>query len=72
MSRLFFLFAIIALVYLLFRGYRRKLSERKKEVVEDMVCCAHCGMHLPRSESVCAAGRDFCSDEHRAIYGSNF
>jgi len=69
MSRLLFLFAIVALVYLLFRLYRKKLSSKKENVVEDMVCCAHCGMHLPRGESIRAEGRDFCSEEHRATYG---
>ncbi len=34
--------------------------------VEAMVCCAHCGMHIPISEAV--AGRSdaaFCSEDHR-------
>ena len=32
---------------------------------EKMVSCAHCGIHLPLSESVPgAASLHFCSDEH--------
>jgi uncharacterized protein len=31
-----------------------------------MVSCAHCGIHLPISESVQGTGAlHFCSDEHR-------
>ncbi len=31
---------------------------------EDMVRCAQCGVHLPRSESLMRGGRLFCSEEH--------
>ncbi|MGH8618478.1 MAG: PP0621 family protein [Burkholderiales bacterium] len=31
---------------------------------EDMVRCAQCGVHLPRSESLLRGGRLFCSEEH--------
>lgn len=33
--------------------------------LEDMVRCAHCGVHLPRSESITSQGKFFCCDEHR-------
>ena len=69
MGRLLFLIAIAALVYLLFRLYRKKLSAKKDDVIEDMVRCAQCGMHLPKGESIRAGGRDFCSEEHRVAYG---
>jgi uncharacterized protein len=68
MSRLLFLFAIVAVVYLLFRSYRKNVSAQDKTAAEDMVRCAHCGMHLPKGESVRADGRDFCSAEHRDAY----
>jgi uncharacterized protein len=32
---------------------------------EDMVRCAVCGVHLPRSESFTSRGQFYCSDEHR-------
>ncbi|WP_119290636.1 PP0621 family protein [Azohydromonas sediminis] len=32
---------------------------------EDMITCAHCGVHLPRSEALVAAGRAYCSEAHR-------
>ena len=72
MGRLLFVFAIVAVVYLLFRSYRKNLSSQDRTVdrtvTEDMVRCAHCGVHLPRGESVRAEGKDFCSAEHRDAY----
>jgi uncharacterized protein len=33
---------------------------------EAMVCCAHCGIHVPASEAVLARPElGFCSEEHR-------
>ncbi|MCK9202193.1 MAG: hypothetical protein M0P59_13905 [Gallionella sp.] len=66
MSRLLLLIVIAAAVYLLLRSYRRKNEVSDKEVVtEDMVRCAHCGVHLPRSESIKAGDKFYCSTEHR-------
>lgn len=66
MSRLLLLVVIAAAVYLLIRSYRRKSELQQKETVaEDMVCCAHCGVHLPRSESIQAGDKFYCSAEHR-------
>lgn len=33
---------------------------------EAMLCCARCGMYYPASESVRAAGQDYCSAAHAA------
>ena len=70
MSRLLLLLAIAAVVYLLIRSFRRNAPGKDvpgpgKAAAEDMVRCAHCGVHLPKGESVQADGRDFCSVEHR-------
>jgi len=32
-----------------------------------MVRCAHCGIHLPRSEAVLQNGLTWCSTEHAAL-----
>ncbi len=37
---------------------------------EKMVTCAHCGLHVPESESVAADGRHFCCDGHRKLGAS--
>lgn len=68
MSRLLFLIAIVAVVYLLIRAYRKNASGQDKPVVDDMVRCAHCGVHLPKRESVQADGQFFCCTEHRDAY----
>ena len=70
MSRLLLFLAIAAVVYLLIRSFRRNVPGKDvpgpdKAVAEDMVRCAHCGVHLPKGESVRAEGQDFCSVEHR-------
>lgn len=64
MSRLLLLLVIAAAVYLLLRSYSRKNDVRQKDTVEDMVRCAHCGVHLPRSESIQSDGKFYCSMEH--------
>lgn len=33
---------------------------------QDMVRCAHCGVHLPAPEAVRAGGHSYCSAEHAA------
>jgi uncharacterized protein len=33
-----------------------------------MVQCVHCGVHLPRSESVTGNGRSYCSQEHQQLH----
>ncbi|HEY5993267.1 MAG TPA: PP0621 family protein [Gallionellaceae bacterium] len=75
MSRLIFLAAVVAVVYLLLKSYRNRISGAKPSVqaepparAEDMVRCVHCGVHLPRSESIMAGGKFFCSEEHRRAH----
>lgn len=33
---------------------------------QDMVRCAHCGLHLPAADAVQAGGRPYCGAEHAA------
>lgn len=63
--------ALVALLWLLFGRSARK-GEAPKDTrrgrrggVEDMVVCAHCGVHLPRSEALAARGLHYCSAAHR-------
>lgn len=65
MNRLLLLMGIAAVVYLLIRAYRKKVDQQGKMAAEDMVRCAHCGVHLPKGESVQSNGHFFCSTEHR-------
>ncbi len=68
MSRLFLLVAIAVVVYLLIKSYRKNVPQQDKTVAEDMVRCVHCGVHLPKSESILAGGHFFCCAEHRDAY----
>jgi len=35
--------------------------------IEQMVACAHCGVHVPESEGVKSGGHFFCSEDHRRL-----
>lgn len=73
MSRLLLLIVIFVAIYLLFRSYSKQLHKGQPEqkasaTAEDMVCCGHCGVHLPKHESVMHDERHFCSEAHRRAY----
>ena len=36
---------------------------------QDMVVCAHCGVHLPHGEAVAGAHGQYCSAAHRSAAG---
>jgi len=66
MSRLIFLFIIVAVVYWLLKSYLRQPPKNDAtESSEDMVRCSQCGVHLPKSESILAGGEFFCCEAHR-------
>lgn len=84
MSRVIVIFvAVLVFFWLLRRALgSRKKAERPREpapeaapaAVSDLVSCAHCGVHLPKGESVSGGdaggpggARHFCSDEHRRL-----
>lgn len=46
------------------RGASRPPAERAPET---MVCCARCGIHLPRSEAIAQGGKIWCSQEHARL-----
>ena len=65
---------IIALLiagFWLLRRLRRQLIARRPQrtrrpLYNEMVRCAHCGIHVPRARAVGdARSRYFCSDQHR-------
>ena len=64
---------VVVLVLWLARSARRapaarEASPAKSKAIEDMVRCAHCGVHLPRSESHGGEGSFFCSQEHMRLH----
>jgi uncharacterized protein len=70
------LLGVAALIWLLRRGVDpgsgRRAAERAKRArpareVDELVRCAHCGVHLPRVEAQTQNGRQFCSPEHARL-----
>lgn len=62
--------AVVLLLWLWFgRGSRREHDpgpgSRKDGAAEDMIRCAHCGVHLPRSEALLDGGLPYCTEAHR-------
>ncbi len=75
MAKILLIVVVFALVYFIVRGYTRalvrdKTEDRSVKGDEDMVRCCHCGVHLPRSESLGSGDVNFCSEEHRRLHGS--
>ena len=62
--------AVLLLLWMVFgrsRGGHRGRSSGPASPpaqAEGMVACAHCGIHLPRSEAVQAGARTYCSVAH--------
>lgn len=69
MSRLLFIALIAVVVYWLFRAYRKPSGQGAPSAAEDMVRCAHCGVHIPKGESVQAGNDYFCCEAHRLEHG---
>jgi uncharacterized protein len=65
MSRLILIIVIIGVVYWLFTSYRRKSNmPAETPKTQDMVSCAHCGVHLPKNESLLVDGKYYCCTAH--------
>jgi uncharacterized protein len=64
----------LLLVYWILRSYRRRVERRGPQApaagAEDMVRCARCGVHLPRSEGITTQGQFYCSPEHQRLHQS--
>lgn len=69
MAKILLLVLGLLLVYWILKGYRRRVGRNSSAAPpaggENMVQCARCGVHLPRSESVSIQGRTYCSPEHQ-------
>lgn len=49
------------------RGGAKARPSGTRAPAEAMVQCAHCGVHLPRSEALLVGGRIWCSQEHARL-----
>lgn len=65
------LLAVLVVAFGIWRSRRRSevasSSETRRPLAlpQDMVACAHCGVHVPQADAVVLAGHTFCSAEHR-------
>lgn len=67
------LLLVLGVAYMVWRGQR--LAARKgpdqpgqggtRAAPQDMVACARCGVHVPRSDAWVSGGRSYCSAEHQ-------
>jgi uncharacterized protein len=48
-------------------GNRGQAPDRKSPEVGELVRCARCGVHLPRTEARQADGRLYCGEEHARL-----
>lgn len=66
------LLLVLGVLWLIRLSARKKLSQRdavsQLKQHEEMVVCAQCGVHLPRSESLRGPEGVFCSEAHRIAF----
>lgn len=78
MAKLLTIIIIGVAIYFVLKSYSRNLSARNRDEQrpderhsangEDMVRCAHCGVHLPRTESIYSRNQFYCTDQHRLAH----
>jgi uncharacterized protein len=47
-------------------GGRKRRGEPASQI-QDIVACAHCGVHVPRSEAVSDGVDHYCGEPHRLL-----
>lgn len=69
MGRLLVLIVLVVLAVWFIRRALRRLQPGDKPLVKEgeLVRCAHCGVHLPRSEARQAEGVLYCSEDHARL-----
>lgn len=74
MSRILIVIIIFIVIYLLLKHYRKQTPKKDGEDTskhrENMVRCAHCGVHLPKGESIMVDHKHYCSEVHRHAHTS--
>lgn len=70
-----FLIAVFVLLWLLRGALNRRgggaaAAARRPPAPapQEMIACAHCGVHLPRDEALPGRGGVFCGDAHRTAF----
>jgi len=74
LTKLLLIVIVAAVAYCFIRSHARRLARSQPPpppaAGEDMVRCAQCGVHLPKSESITTRGSYYCCDEHRRLHAS--
>ena len=73
MAKILLLVLGLFVAYWILKSYKKKAERRANRPAvgtEDMVRCAQCGLHLPRSESLASNQLFYCSADHRRIHES--
>jgi uncharacterized protein len=74
MKYLLLIVIVLAVLFVARAGSRRSIHKapqrppERPDGTEPMLACAHCGIHLPRGESLPGRGGVFCDEAHRAAY----
>lgn len=70
MGKFILIILIVLIVYWLIKSRKPTSTDTESltDASEDMVRCAHCGVHLPESESITSDGNYFCSKDHYQKY----
>ncbi len=71
MGKLIFLVLAVVVVWAVLKSYSKPRSRGaapRTPAPEDMVRCAQCGVHLPRSESHASGEKFFCSEDHLRLH----
>ena len=64
MGKILLLAIAIWLVFVILKRYRASMQQPRARTSEDMVQCAACGLHLPKSDSLTKDGLYYCSIAH--------
>ena len=71
MKYLVVLLVVAAVLWLLLGRRRDRPAKRAAAAAppkpQEMLECAHCGLHLPASDAVLDGSRVYCSDTHRRL-----
>lgn len=64
------LLVVLVLGYAWWRGQRNTEAPPRNRpppapAPQDMVACAHCGVHLPRTEALTHGTRSYCCTDHQ-------
>ncbi|MEO5843774.1 MAG: PP0621 family protein [Caldimonas sp.] len=73
MKYFLFLVAVFVLLWLLRGALNRRggadaVRPATPKTPQEMIACAHCGVHLPRDEALPGRGGVFCGDAHRNAF----